>query len=89
MGPYRRGLVQLQREFVNLIVEGHNTVFAVIDRDCARQAAELRARYNLLLPDALQVATALRQGCDALLTNDVALRRVSELTVLLVSELEV
>jgi predicted nucleic acid-binding protein len=45
-------------------------------------------RYNLQLPDALQIATAISSGCDAFLTNDAALQRVIELRILVVSELE-
>jgi predicted nucleic acid-binding protein len=50
--------------------------------------AELRARDQLRTPDALQVASALGAGCEAFLTNDLALRRVTELHVLVLGELE-
>jgi len=52
------------------------------------RAAVLRAKYNLKTPDALHVAVAIDVGCDALLTNDLELKRVTELTVLLLGELE-
>ena len=53
----------------------------------AERAADLRARYNLRTPDALQLATALEAGCDTFLTNDLALRRVADLRVLALSTL--
>jgi predicted nucleic acid-binding protein len=59
-----------------------------VDQPTAEHAAELRARYNLQTPDALQVAVALQDGCQALLTNDVRLKRVTELRVLVLDELE-
>lgn len=40
------------------------------------------------LPDALQVAVALERGCEAFLTNDRRLARVTELRVLVLDELE-
>ncbi len=86
--PYRSGLVQLQRDFEDLIVYGHNTVFVPLDHRSARQAAELRARYNITLPDALQIAVALSADCEAFLTNDGLLQRVKELRVLVLDELE-
>ena len=43
--------------------------------------------YNIRLPDALQIAAALAAGCEAFLTNDGGLKRVSEIKVLVVSEL--
>lgn len=53
----------------------------------ANQAARLRASYNLRLPDALQVATAVYAGCDAFLTNDRQLQRVQELQVIVLEEI--
>lgn len=63
------------------------TTLAVIPA-IAERAAELRARYQLRTPDALQIATALHAGCEAFLTNDGGLRRVTELAVLIVEDLE-
>lgn len=57
-----------------------------IDADDAVAAVELRARYALRTPDALQLAVAIRAGCDAFLTNDVRLRRVSELRIILLDD---
>jgi predicted nucleic acid-binding protein len=54
----------------------------------ADQAANLRARHNLTLADALQVAVALSSGCDAFLTNDAALKRVEGLNVIVLDEFE-
>ena len=55
----------------------------------AERAAELRAKYGLKTPDALHVATALETGSQAFLTNDLALKRVTEIQVLVLDELEV
>ena len=74
--------------FADLIVNGYNTVFALIEQETAKQAADLRARYNLSLTDAFQVAVAIASGCDAFLTNDIALKRVTELGVMVVDEME-
>lgn len=87
--PYRQGLTQLKQDFVDVITAGENTVIAPITAEVGQQAAELRVRYNLKLPDALQVAVAIIAGCEAFLTNDVGLKRVSELRVLVLGELEV
>jgi predicted nucleic acid-binding protein len=86
--PYRLGRVQLQRDFEDLIVYGYNTVFVPLDHENARYAAELRARYNITLSDAIQVAVALSAGCEAFLTNDGLLSRVREVRVLVLNELE-
>jgi predicted nucleic acid-binding protein len=54
----------------------------------AKRAATLRAVYDLRTPDALQIATALEFNCQAVLTNDKQLQRVTELRVLILDELE-
>jgi predicted nucleic acid-binding protein len=48
----------------------------------------LRARYNLRTPDALQISAALETSCQAFLTNDTQLKRVTELRMLILDELE-
>ena len=62
--------------------------FAGIDQTLALQAAQIRARYNLQLPDAFQIAVALAAGCEAFLTNDVIFRRVTELQVLVLDDFD-
>ncbi|CAN1211676.1 Ribonuclease VapC [Tumidithrix helvetica PCC 7403] len=85
--PYRLGLMQLQQDFTDLIVDTNNITFTSIDEACAKSAADIRARYNLSLPDALQISVAIGTGCDTFLTNDVKLKRVTELRVLVIDEL--
>jgi predicted nucleic acid-binding protein len=58
-----------------------------IDLEVAEMAARLRALHRLKTPDALQVAVACQAGCEAFLTNDRTLRRVTEVNVLVVADL--
>ncbi len=59
-----------------------------LDSKIAKIAADIRARYNLKTPDAIQIATAIAYGCQAFLTNDRGLRRIAELRVLVLDDLE-
>ena len=88
VSPIRLGLTTLRQDFLDLIHGGSNTVFVPFGADTARLAAELRVRYNLSLPDAFQVAAAMEGGCDAFLTNDMMLKRVTELNVIVLEEVE-
>lgn len=87
--PYRQGNVRVQQDFTDLIVHGYSTLCISIDEKVGAKAAELRASYNLALPDALQIACALAAGCDAFLRNDIVLKRVSEIPMLILDELTV
>ncbi|NJK51597.1 MAG: PIN domain-containing protein [Leptolyngbyaceae cyanobacterium SU_3_3] len=87
--PYRRGLSRLQQDFTELITSGEQTVFVPISAAVGQQAAELRTEYSFTLPDALQIAVALTAGCEAFLTNDHQLTRVTQLRALVIDELTV
>ena len=84
--PYRLGARRLQQDFLDLILYGNNTLFIKIDGETGRRAAELRARHNITLPDAIQIAGALVAGCEAFLTNDATLKRVTDLSVITLDE---
>jgi predicted nucleic acid-binding protein len=85
--PYRRGLINLQKDFTDLIVNGRNTTFMAIDHIISQKAAQLRASYNLTLVDAFQVATATSAGCDTFLTNDRDIKQVTEIEVLVLMDM--
>jgi predicted nucleic acid-binding protein len=65
----------------DLLSEAGITVLPV-DRRTARGAALLRARHNLRLPDAIIVATAVEAECEAIVGNDGAWRRLTEIPYL-------
>ena len=50
-------------------------------------AARLRARTGLKIPDALHAATALRAGCALFVTNDTDFRRIQELPAVVLDDL--
>ncbi|MCA9945379.1 MAG: PIN domain-containing protein [Ardenticatenaceae bacterium] len=87
IGPMRSGDEQLQSDFQELLVRGAFTEFVTISEAIAVDAARLRAAYNVSLADALQLATAVAAQCDAFLTNDKQLKRVSEIEILVVEDL--
>lgn len=87
--PIRLGQAQSQQDFIDMLTNTDGINFVPITASVSQKAAEIRVRYGLKLPDALQVATALVAGCDAFLTNDVALQRVTELRILVLAALEI
>ncbi|MCE5238411.1 PIN domain-containing protein [bacterium] len=86
--PMRLGLPDLAEGYLRLIVGGAATRFQSLGRAEGLQAAQLRARHGLKLADALQVAAAMSAGCDAIITNDLTLKRLDGIAVLLLDDLE-
>lgn len=87
--PLRLKDVAQQQRIKNLLLHSQNLYSITADAVIAETAADLRARYNIRTPDALHAATAIHLGCAAFLTNNGSdFRRVSELNVLVLSELE-
>jgi predicted nucleic acid-binding protein len=86
--PRRVGDTASETAYQNFLLQGRNLTLTTIDTVVADRAATLRANYGLRTPDALQIAAALTAGADAFLTNDSGLRRVTELRVLILNDME-
>lgn len=52
----------------------------------AKRAIQLRAGYNLRVPDALQVSAALESGATLFVTNDRRLQKVTDISVLVLDD---
>ena len=86
--PLRQNDQNLADDYRDLLFNGVNFQLFSLTASIAERAAEIRAKYNLRTPDALQVATALENNCDAFLYNDNGLKRVAEIQILVLDELE-
>ncbi|NJN91940.1 MAG: type II toxin-antitoxin system VapC family toxin, partial [Leptolyngbyaceae cyanobacterium SL_5_14] len=86
VGAYRMKHAEAATTFFECLTQ-EGTDFVQISVAIADRAAQLRVKYNLDLTDAFQIATALEAGCEAFLTNDIQLKRVPEVTILVVSDL--
>ena len=51
------------------------------DEQSILTTAKLRAKYGIKMPDAINIATALACKCNTFLTNDAALKKVSEIRI--------
>ena len=82
--PWQLGREAAAREYEAVLVHFPNLSVVDVDRTVARAAAQLRAKYNVSPPDALQVASSLSFGAKAFLTNDRKLSKLQELIDILV-----
>ena len=87
--PFISANMRLQQEYRDILLYSPDFEVIPIDVNVAERAAELRARYGLRTPDALQIAAALSSDCEAFVTNDSKLQRVTELRTLVLDNLEV
>jgi predicted nucleic acid-binding protein len=88
MKPIQTDDQPLIAAYRELLTQTDHVALISVTPDLAEKAAFLRARYNLRTPDALHLAATIESGCDAFLTNDFGLKRVTELRVLVLDELE-
>nr|WP_202895846.1 PIN domain-containing protein [Iningainema tapete] len=85
--PYSLGQTELQQYFIELITNNDTIEYVPItNQSIALKAAQIRAKYNMKLPDAFQIAVAQAARCEAFLTNDTILKRVTELRVLVLDD---
>ncbi len=78
--PWQIGREDVARKYEALLVNFPNLSIVNIDRDVARIASQLRARFGVRPPDALQVAASLVADAKSYLTDD---RRLSTLQSLI------
>lgn len=75
------------------LVEQYKTILMTqlemvpLDESVSLRAAELRARYGIKTPDAIQLASVISKNGDVFITNDGRLDVVEEIKVLTVSDL--
>lgn len=85
--PLRANDYVLARRYEALLTRSRGLRLVPLDRAHLRIAAQLRARYAVRTPDALQLAAALATQCSALVTNDRRLPAILGLPVLQLREL--
>ena len=85
--PYRTDNTELIAKFHSFL-EDMEIDIVPIDKEIARKAAEIRAKYrDFKAMDALQLAAATMTGCKLFLTNDKQLRQYSDVKCVVLDEL--
>ena len=85
--PFRKGARGLAEDYRRILLSAAHLTTVDVTPEIAERAAELRAEHNLRTPDAVQIATAVHEGASFLLTNDMRLRRVPALRVIVLADL--
>ncbi len=85
--PKKEGNLLLTERYKLLFETFPNLQVKEINENIADIASSLRANYNINTPDAIQIATSLEAKADIFITNDTTLKKISEIKVLLLSEM--
>lgn len=86
--PLKEEETKIVEKYKTILTNAKGMDIVEITIPIAMKAAELRAKYKIHTPDALQIATAIEHQADYFLTNDQRLKSVTEITIFTLSELE-
>jgi len=85
--PMRQNEIQLVEQYQNILCNSTSIDIFDLNVEIAKRAAGYRAKYGLKTPDSIQVATAIYASADYFFTNDIQLKAVKEIEVLVLDEL--
>jgi len=86
--PVREGKEKLADAFRALLLQSREFKLLPIDQSVIELAIHIRAKTGLKTPDAIHAATAISAGASLLLTNDPGFRRIPNLSVQILSDLQ-
>lgn len=85
--PIESGDEKLARKFADFLKHAKNLTMIEISERIAEAAGKLRGRYPAIKTvDAVQIAAALEIGSEAFLTNDMKLKQITDVKVLVLKE---
>lgn len=79
--PMRQLNSQLVAQYKAFLLRSANFAIYGIDPIIAEKVAELRARYGLKTPDAIQLAVAIQNGGTLFITNDRNLTKLDDIEI--------
>ena len=84
--PLRTGNKSLAEKYREILLYSEGLTTFQILNDISEKAAEIRAKYSIKTPDAIQIATATIHGANSFLTNDPVLQKIDSLQVLVLDD---
>lgn len=84
--PFRTDNDKLARKYRDILLNAERLTTFEVTHEISENAAKLRAKYYIRTPDAIQISTAINKNADIFLTNDEALKRISDIKVICLSD---
>jgi len=85
--PWSQNQSILIEKFLTFLKEKSGIYLLEITSDIAELAGRLRGKYNSLKTiDAIQIAATIHSSTDMIITNDIKLKQISEVNVLVLKD---
>lgn len=85
--PIKDQNLKAVKDYKFLLSNFPNLKMVNIDPKVAERGAELRAKYGIRTPDALQVASAIENQATIFFSNDDKLKRIKEIKIVVLREM--
>lgn len=85
--PKRENNFGAVKDYRDTLLTFPNLKIIDVDLKVSDTASDLRAKYNIRTPDAIQLAAAILAGAGTFLTNDESLKKVSDIKILLLDDM--
>ncbi len=80
-GPKKKGRADIAAEYEYRLRKFPNLSIIGINERIVWLSSDLRAKYGTTAPDAIHIATAIDAGVAKFITNDKALKKVTEIKI--------
>jgi len=84
--PFRTNNKNLAEKYREILLYSEDLIAFEILHDISEMASKLRAKHSIKTPDAIQIAVGIFHAADVFLTNDPALKKVSEIKVMILDD---
>lgn len=84
--PLRIGRPDIADEYRRFLDDFPHLSVVELSRDVIHRGTELRAIHGLRVADALQLAACITNGATAFVTNDLRLRRIQDLEIIMLND---
>lgn len=75
------------KDYKDTLLTFPNLKIMDVNSDVSDVASNLRAKYNIRTPDAIQIATAILASAGTFITNDNSLKKIEEIKVSLLDDM--
>lgn len=85
--PLADGETEICAAYTAAVQDSGGLEVVPITREVLIEAAGIRAKTGVRLPDAIHIATSILSGCQTFLTNDKSIREIPNMKVIYLSDL--